>query len=182
LERAETFGEDSPWAGQLPALLTLLDGLARHAVEDTNSVSLGCLGHLGDIESRVAAADRDTEAYLDRPGDIDKLRGKHDEDRRALDAALGETRTHAGDRDHGFAIIARNIRKPSGDTQAITNRPRPLVHQVHSELGPHGIEGGSNVGGGRRAEISGKRSDQDDLPRFEHFEATARMFPSPAAP
>ncbi len=215
--RAGTFDENSPWTEHLPALLTLLDGLAKHAVEDTNSASLGFLGHLSDIESRVAAANRDTEAFLARLGDIDKLREKHDEDRRALDAALNEARAfghtvaaqisesrqalqsisgsvrqmqdelvsigriskqigilsinasiesaRAGDAGRGFAIIAQNIRELSGDTQAITDRLRPLVELVHSELKTHGIEGGHDAEGDRSAEVSDKLSEQDDLLR-----------------
>ena len=215
LGRAGTFDETSPWTEHLPALLSLLDGLARHAVEDTNSASLGFLGHLSDIESRVAAANRETEAFLARLGDIDRLREQHVEDRRALDTALSEARAfghtiaaqisesrqalqsisgsvrqmqdelvsigriskqigilsinasiesaRAGDAGRGFAIIAQNIRALSGDTQAITDRLRPLVEHVHSELRTHGIEGGRDSAADRSAEISTKLAEQDAL-------------------
>ncbi|MGB0659072.1 MAG: hypothetical protein ACPGNV_02750 [Mangrovicoccus sp.] len=77
-----------PWAAQLPALLTLLDALAKHAVEDTNAASLRFLQHLLEIENRVIAANQDTAAFLTRLETAYKEVEGYDKGRQSLDQEL----------------------------------------------------------------------------------------------
>lgn len=87
-ETGSTPAQHDPWSDRLPDLLSLLDRLARNVVEESNESSLGFLGYLQDIETRVIEGNRATDSFLDRLGDVDRLAERHEEDRRGLDQAL----------------------------------------------------------------------------------------------
>ncbi|SOC21039.1 methyl-accepting chemotaxis protein [Rhodobacter maris] len=205
----------NPWASHLPALLDLLDGLARNAVNDTNATSLGFLNHLRQIEDRVLAANQGTAAFLERLGDIDKLAAGQEQERQMLDRALHEAidfgarvradilashhalrsisgaieqmngelvrigriskeigilsvnasieSARAGDAGLGFSVIAQSIRGLANDTQSITERLRPLVHKMHSEVQANGFEAGRSALDASGSKLADQLTDQGAL-------------------
>lgn len=77
-----------PWSRHLPDLITLLDGLARNVIDETNATNIGFLGYLREIEGRVLEGNRATDSFMARLGDVNRMAAGHEEERKGLDRAL----------------------------------------------------------------------------------------------
>ena len=151
-----------PWAEQLPLLMSLLDGLARRAVDDTNATSLGFLVHLRDIEDRVIAANRDTAAVLDKLRNISSDLEDYGRARAPLDGAVDQARTflwQLGDRLRGSHEVMRSIRSRAnrlqaelaagGEDSAVPKAGlRPLVDGILADLHLGGLDRPDHVEAG----------------------------------
>lgn len=145
----------SPWQEHLPLLLTLLDALAKHAVDDTNAAGLGFLAHLQDIETRVIDANSKTDVSLGKLRDVSNDLKEYDRGREPLEKALREARAFTrslGDRiqasrevmraAHAKASLLRAELVAAGSGNAATkiagsalaDRLLPLVEEVLSDL------------------------------------------------
>lgn len=76
------------WADHLPRLLDLLNGLAQHAVDDTNAASIAFLSQLKGLEDRVASDNISSREALDRMREIDQIAKAQEAERAGLSEAL----------------------------------------------------------------------------------------------
>lgn len=76
------------WADHLPRLLDLLNGLAQHAVDDTNAASIAFLSQLKGLEDRVASDNISSREALDRMREIDQIAKAQEAERTGLSEAL----------------------------------------------------------------------------------------------
>lgn len=138
----------SAWADHLPRLLDLLNGLAQHAVDDTNAASIAFLSQLKGLEDRVASDNMSSREALDRMREIDQIAKAQEAERTGLSEALRDaihmaalvqteviaSREAFSKMENTLTQVAADLDNADPATATLKDRVAPQVAQMQADL------------------------------------------------
>lgn len=133
MEAVQKYPDQTAWARLLPEILSILEGLGRNAVEDTNAASIAFLESLEKIEVMIVAANKSREASLNELSDMDRLSAQHEGDRVVLSKSISDAISF-GSVVQGEIIASREALAAIGTSIGKMRGELVLVERIAKEI------------------------------------------------